>query len=145
MLEYDDFLKFIPELPSKEEYDTIVSALPEPIDYSFNNENFEPEWDNLEEWFIRSGIISEYPSISLDSVNMDNKSISLCDAEDLDELNDLKEYLSKYNWSIDDFDGWIKDITESKTSYDLKNSILKELNNLSVEKLKEILDYVNKR
>ena len=128
MLEYGDFLKkFIPELPSEDFYNSIVSQLPEPIDYRFNDEVFDIQWDNLEEWYIRNGIISEFSSIDLDSVDIDNKIISLCNAENLNELNDLKEYLSKYDWSIYEFDYWIKDIIISKTSHNLK------LNDLSVK------------
>lgn len=145
MLEYDDFLKFIPELPSEDYYNSIVSQLPEPIDYLFNNENFEPEWDNLEEWFIRNGIISEYPSIDLDSVDIDNKTIFLCDAEDLDELNNLSKYLSKYDWTIEEIDKWIEDLNDIRNNNNIKEVIIDILNKLSEDELKKVLDYVNKR
>lgn len=144
MLEYNDFLKFIPELPSEDYYNSIVSQLPEPIDYLFNNENFEHEWDNLEEWFIRNGIISEYPSIDLDSVNIDNKTISLCDAENLDELNDLSKYLSKYDWTIEEIDKWIEDLNDIRDNNNIKEAIITILDKLSKDELKKTLDYVNK-
>lgn len=151
MLTYKEFLTHIKYLPSEEEFNNKIKDLPEPITPIEEFDYFNPEYDCLEEWIIYEGIGNEFNNLFINNIDLDNKTIEIDYYDNTENvLLKLNDYLSKFGWSILDFEDIKNQVEidkENEKDSERKTYLLEELRDLvTIEQLENIVkEYDNKR
>ena len=117
MITYNDFLKGIYNLPSEEEFNKIISALP-PIDHLPDDFNYELGYDVLATKLIDVGLLDRYDAYT-DDVDLENKQIWIYDFESLEDLEKIKDLFEKYGWTLESYEEEKESLLKAKAEAEI--------------------------
>ena len=143
MTKYEKFLDKAGVI-SKESFNEIINSLPDfdidDADFS-NLYDFSSKNEILESIF--SVILNQWNYVYVDNLDFDSKTVELDDVETIEDLEEIKNTLSK--WTISNYEDLKKSINEENKENDEKSLLISLIMDLDINKLKEIVDkYVQK-
>lgn len=138
MSTYKQFLKTT-KFPSEEEFNETIEKLPPFDNLDPNSFQFDPEYDNLEEWlFVHGFLYSLNIYNDFDYLDVDLKEVSISNL-DLEQLNELNERLISAGWTLTNYE-------EEKENFEELNSNRKKAiwwalhqNEISLEDLEKLI------
>ena len=138
MTKYEQFLDKAGVI-SEESFDEIIDSLPDfdidDADFS-NLYDFSSKNEILESIF--SVILNQWNYVYVDNLDFDSKTIELDDVETIEDLEEIKNTLSK--WTISNYEDLKKSINEENKENDEKSLLISLIMDLDINKLKEIVD-----
>lgn len=141
---YEEFLNNVVDLPTKEEFNKVLSELP-PLINTKIDDDFYIGCDDLYEYLLENGILYKF-DVSLNSLDLNHKSINLnADYSFKNDIIDVNDYLNSYGWTIENFNDIIEILDEEdneQSSFDLYN-LYSKLKGLDESKLNLVLNFIN--
>ena len=138
MTKYEQFLDKAGVI-SEESFDEIIDSLPDfdidDADFS-NLYDFSSKNEILESIF--SVILNQWNYVYVDNLDFDSKTVELDDVETIEDLEEIKNTLSK--WTISNYEDLKKSINEENKENDEKSLLISLIMDLDINKLKEIVD-----
>ena len=138
MTKYEQFLDKAGVI-SKESFNEIINSLPDfdidDADFS-NLYDFSSKNEILESIF--SVILNQWNYVYVDNLDFDSKTVELDDVETIEDLEEIKNTLSK--WTISNYEDLKKSINEENKENDEKSLLISLIMDLDINKLKEIVD-----
>jgi len=143
MTKYEKFLDKAGVI-SEESFNEIINSLPDfdidDADFS-NLYDFSSKNEILESIF--SVILNQWNYVYVDNLDFDSKTVELDDVETIEDLEEIKNALSK--WTISNYEDLKESINEENKENDEKSLLISLIMDLDINKLKEIVDkYVQK-
>jgi hypothetical protein len=120
MITYKQFLETT-KFPSEEKFDKIIKKLPSFDELNPNSVQFDPEYDDLEEWLFTNGFLySLNINNDLDDFNFDSKEVIIEEIESLEILNKLNEKLTSAGWTLSNYEEEkenLEELNEDRNKY----------------------------
>ena len=143
MTKYEKFLDKAGVI-SEESFNEIIDSLPDfdidDADFS-NLYDFSSKNEILESIF--SVILNQWNYVYVDNLDFDSKTVELDDVETIEDLEEIKNTLSK--WTISNYEDLKESINEENEENEEKSLLISLITDLDINKLKEIVDkYVQK-
>lgn len=126
MITYKDFLS-INEIVSEEDFNKVLE--------SFSDIDINPEFTSFDDIYTQddiatgliNGFISEnYLYAYADDVNFENKTFEICDVDNINDLEEIKESFT--NWTIRNFDEVKNDLIEEEKERNEDSKYLQKMN-----------------
>ena len=143
MTKYEKFLDKAGVI-SEESFNEIIDSLP---DFDIDDADFSDLYDFsskneiLESIF--SVILNQWNYVYVDNLDFDSKTIELDDVETIEDLEEIKNTLSK--WTISNYEDLKESIDKESEENDEKSLLISLIMDLDINKLKEIVNkYVQK-
>lgn len=138
MTKYEQFLDKAGVI-SEESFNEIIDSLPDfdidDADFS-NLYDFSSKNEILESIF--SVILNQWNYVYVDNLDFDSKTVELDDVETIEDLEEIKNTLSK--WTISNYEDLKESINEKNEENDEKSLLISLIMDLDINKLKEIVD-----
>lgn len=138
MTKYEQFLDKAGVI-SEESFNEIIDSLPDfdidDADFS-NLYDFSSKNEILESIF--SVILNQWNYVYVDNLDFDSKTIELDDVETIEDLEEIKNTLSK--WTISNYEDLKESINEGNKENDEKSLLISLIMDLDINKLKEIVN-----
>jgi hypothetical protein len=112
MTKYQEFLNSV-GIISEDLFDEIVNSLPniDIIDIDFSDLYGLGSCDEISEYIINYKL-NDWNYCYSENIDFENKTFELCDVESLEDLEEIKNFFSK--WTITNYDELKETITESE-------------------------------
>lgn len=137
MITYNDFLKGIYNLPSEEEFNKIISALP-PIESLPKDFYFDLSYDDLITKLIDEGLLNGYDAYT-DDADFENKQIWIYDFESLEDLEEIKDLFEKYGWELESYEEEKESLLTAKVESETSPILSKLQHSKTIEEFKKNL------
>lgn len=132
---YNEFVKESEVIISEEEFNEIITSLPE---YDYNISGW-PDFDSVDsvtEMFINEVLENNFKSVIAEDIDFDNKTFCVVDAE---SVEDLKEIVKLFKgWTISNFEEAYNIAKENESLSERDDLVMRIKNYASIEELKEI-------
>ena len=139
MVTYKQFLETT-KFPSEEKFNNIIKELPSFDELNPNSVEFDPEYDDLEEWLFINGFLYSlnYYNV-LDDFNFDSKEVIISGIESLEVLNELNEKLTSAGWTLVNYEEEKEELEELNFNRDKDIWWFKHKDKVSLEDLNKLL------
>lgn len=149
---YKEYLKAI-DVISEEDFNEVMKSIPGSDEINFDEVlfcDYSHDKNSLAYDLIDHIMNNKFRECYLDDCSYDNKSLRIGDIQSIEDLEKIKEFFS--GWTIEEYDEILEELKEIEKENSKKGEIIKLRDTIfnklydieNIDKLKNILDYVNK-